>query len=352
MTLRRLWLPVLVVLCLAFLWAMGRPGSTGVPGWGGPCDPEASPAARALLEALAQGRGGRTLSGQQTWAETEYVRSLTGRSPALMGGDLMDYSRSRRARGADPKRETETMLEGAARGQIITLCWHWNAPKDLIDKSYPGPDGQVVDARWYKGFYTRATRFDLERALANPGSEDYQLLLADMDAVAVELKKLSDAGVPVLWRPLHEAEGQWFWWGARGPGPFKALWRLMFHRLSQVHQLHNLIWVYSATVEASPDWYPGDDCVDIVGIDAYPQDPGDPMLGPWRELRRQYGTRKPLALTEFGGAPDIAGMHQAGVNWVYFVSWSGPEGLRLSSRQEILRTYADPATVQLGDLRP
>ena len=53
-------------------------------------------------------------------------------------------------------------------------------------------------------------------ALADPAGEDYALLLRDIDAIAVELQKFEDAGVPVIWRPLHEAQGGWFWWGAQG----------------------------------------------------------------------------------------------------------------------------------------
>ena len=69
----------------------------------------------------------------------------------------------------------------------------------------------------------------------------------------------------MLWRPLHEASGGWFWWGAHGPDPFKQLWELMFRRFTEVHELHNLIWVYTADPTAHHDWYPGDDMVDVVG---------------------------------------------------------------------------------------
>ena len=96
----------------------------------------------------------------------------------------------------------------------------------------------------------------MQKALADPNSADYKLLLRDMDAIAVQLQKFSDAGVPVLWRPLHEAEGGWFWWGAKGPEPFKKLWRLMYDRFTNVHHLHNLIWVDCSGT--NPDWYPGD----------------------------------------------------------------------------------------------
>lgn len=69
---------------------------------------------------------------------------------------------------------------------------------------------------WWDGFYTYGTTFNLTAALANTSSTDYALLLSDMDAIAKELLILQAANIPVLWRPLHEADGGWFWWGAYG----------------------------------------------------------------------------------------------------------------------------------------
>lgn len=289
-----------------------------------PADAKATPAARNLLKKVTKRYGAATLSGQYGEPESDYLRALSGRLPAILGADLMEYSPSRRARGSDPKQLVEHLI-GLARQKsnppLLTLSWHWNAPTDLLDKELRQPDGKIVDARWYKGFYTNATTFDFAAALADPHGEDYRLLLRDIDAIAVELAKFSRADVPLLWRPLHEAEGGWFWWGARGAAPFVALWKLLYHRLTVVHGLHHLIWVASSGLK--PQWYPGDTFVDIVGIDAYPADFGDPLTSDWRTLLARYDKRKPLALTEFGGIPDVARMHRYGVRWAYFVSWSG-----------------------------
>jgi hypothetical protein len=149
-------------------------------------------------------------------------------------------------------------------------------------------------------------------------------MLRDIDAIAVQLKKFSAAGVPVLWRPLHEAEGQWFWWGAKGPEAFKKLWRLTFQRLTGVHKLHNLIWVYTAGTKM--EWYPGDRYVDIVGVDSYPADSSDPLSQIWDDLKKQFDGRKMMALSEFGKVPDIPKMYRLGGRWAYFVSWTGDLG--------------------------
>jgi mannan endo-1,4-beta-mannosidase len=154
--------------------------------------------------------------------------------------------------------------------------------------------------------------------------------------------------VPVLWRPLHEAEGGWFWWGAKGPEPFKKLWRLMHDRMTNKHQLHNLIWVYSSGTD--PKWYPGDDVVDIVGIDQYPSDVSDPLGTVWETLIKQYDGRKMLALTEFGGVPDVERMRRFGVRWSYFTSWQGDLGPKRHPLPQLRRLYSYPGVVTLKEL--
>ena len=160
--------------------------------------------------------------------------SYSGQLPALFGGDLIEYSPTRVAHGSKPEGTTESFIARAKAGQLLTLTWHWNAPKDVLDAPYTDKNGKKVEAHWYSGFYTYSTTFNLETALANPNSEDYKLLLSDIDTISVELKKTAAENIPVLWRPLHEAEGGWFWWGAKGPKPFVQLWRLMFDRLTNV----------------------------------------------------------------------------------------------------------------------
>lgn len=317
-----------------------------------PSDTQATPQARVLLRTVASAYGTKTLSGQYDTDDTRYVQTTTGKTPALMGGDLIEYSPSRLAHGSDPKNESERLIQAAKAGQIVTLSWHWNAPAGLIDNKNALVDGKPTDEAWYKGFNANATTFDVQRALADPHSPEYALLLRDIDAIAVQLQKFSDAGVPVLWRPLHEAEGGWFWWGAHGPQPFKQLWQLMHDRLTHVHHLHNLIWVYSDTQSLSPAWYPGDDVVDIVGVDAYPSDVADPLSSTWETMLAQHGRRKLLALTEFGGVPDVDKMRRYGVRWAYFVSWTGDVGPHKMTADTLKRLYQEPSVITQETLRP
>lgn len=278
-------------------------------------DPEAEKKAKSLHAWLIDAYGTTTLSGQQDISEADYVFAKTGKRPAVLGGDFMRYSPTFTSVGGEkkPANMTERYIDSAKAGFLITMMWHWNAPTDLMNGS--------GDQAWYKGFYTNATRFDLGAALADTNGAKYRLLIADMDSIALELRKFAEAGIPVLWRPLHEAEGKWFWWGAKGPENFKRLWRLMFERYTRHHGLHNLIWVFTSGGDNT--WYPGDDVVDIVGYDGYTNNPSDPLTVIWEELKTRFNGRKPLALTEFGGVPDISGMHGFGVRWSYFVSWTG-----------------------------
>lgn len=139
------------------------------------------------------------------------MTSNVGKTPAVLGVDLMDYTESRKSRGASSI-DVDHAIAHNKKGGIVSFVWHWGAPVGLYDSAAQP---------WWSGFYTAATDFNIETALKDTTNANYTLLIKDIDTIAVELKKLSAAGVPVIWRPLHEAEGKWFWWGAKGPEPCK-----------------------------------------------------------------------------------------------------------------------------------
>lgn len=275
-------------------------------------NPEATAEARALMNYLLSQYGQKIISGQQTLEDVEWIKQQTGKYPAIFSTDLMDYSPSRVDYGASST-EVEKMIEWYKRGGIVSLCWHWNAPK--------GIGGNEPGNEWWRGFYTEFTTFDVEYALNHPDSEDYQLLIRDIDAIAVQLKRLQEANVPVLWRPLHEAEGTWFWWGAKGPGPAKQLYRLMYDRLTNDHKLNNLIWVWNSEKK---DWYPGDDVVDMVSVDIYnPAGDYNPSIAKYEALVSLTDNKKMAALAENGPIPDPDALQEYGANWSFFSTWTG-----------------------------
>lgn len=209
-------------------------------------------------------------SGQQDLLWANWVANQTGKTPALVSVDFIDYSPSRVEHGTVGT-TVENAIAHHKRGGIVSVLWHWNAPTGLYD---------TEENRWWSGFYTRATDFDISAALASTTNANYTLLIRDIDAIAVQFKRLQDAGVPVLWRPLHEAEGGWFWWGAKGPEPAKQLYALLYDRLTNYHGLNNLIWLWNSV---NPSWYPGDAVVDILSTDIYAQGNGV-SLGPLSPL--------------------------------------------------------------------
>jgi mannan endo-1,4-beta-mannosidase len=305
-----------------------------------PVNTNATPMAKALLARMVQGYGSVTLSGQNDTRDLALIESASGELPAIVEGDFMDYSPSRVAFGATPGTLSENFIALARdQGSLVSMAWHWNAPTKLVNSA---------DYPWWRGFYTAGTTFDIAAALAAPSSSDYQALIRDIDAIAVQLKKFAAADVPVLWRPLHESEGGWFWWGAKGPEAFKQLWRLTYDRLTNHHDIDNLIWVLTSE---DPAWYPGDDVVDIVGVDAYPSDRSDTLSSRWSPLLARFDGIKPLALTEFGGVPDIDAMQLVGVTWAYFCSWNGTYGPSIEPTAKVQRVYTS-ANVITKDENP
>ena len=290
---------------------------------GGLSDRQATPEAQQLWNNLASVYGRKTLSGVYAEEDVKYVREKTGKTPAILGADLSDYSPSRIEHGANPQGIAEKLVQRSRDGLILTLSWHWNAPKDLVDHEGK-TDSLPAEQRWYMGFNTKASTFDFSAALADENSEGYKLLLRDIDAVAVPLKTLQDAHVPILFRPLHEAEGGWFWWGSKGPDAYVKIWRLVHDRLTKHDGLHNLIWVFTAGQD--PKWYPGDDVVDIIGVDDYPKDNRDPLVADWLNVLKQFGSRKLLTLSEVGFVPDLDLARQHGVYWSYYNTWNGNLG--------------------------
>ncbi|PKS06178.1 hypothetical protein jhhlp_007495 [Lomentospora prolificans] len=270
-------------------------------------NPDADANAYTLYRYLKSIYGKKILSGQQdlTWAD--YAANKAGKYPALLSVDLMDYSPSRVERGT-----VGTSMEDAIahhnKGGIVSVLWHWNAPTGLYD---------TEEHKWWSGFYTDATDFDIDAALSDTTNANYTLIIRDIDAIAVQLKKLETAGVPVLFRPLHEAEGAWFWWGAKGPAPCLKLWKLLHDRLTGHHGINNLIWVWNSI---SADWYPGDDSVDIVSADVYSQGNG-PMAIEYDQVIALGKDTKMAAATEVGAAPLPSLLQAYQAHWLYFCVW-------------------------------
>jgi mannan endo-1,4-beta-mannosidase len=110
----------------------------------------------------------------------------------------MYYSLSAVAHGSK-SHAVEDAINFDRQGGISTLVWYWYAPTCLLDSE---------EQPWYSGFYTEATCFNIANTLSHSRNRtDYGLLIQDIDVIAAQLKRLSDANIPVLFHPLHEPEG-------------------------------------------------------------------------------------------------------------------------------------------------
>lgn len=305
-------------------------------------DASATPSTLGLFSYIVDQYGRKVISGQQD--DVEYILEKTGKEPAIGSFDLIDYSPSRVQNGSKPVRTSEACIQWAKKGEgrgIISLMWHWNAPTDLINQS--------PDKLWWRGFYTDATTFDLAAALADKNSQRYQLLLSDIDVIAVELKKFQAADVPVLWRPLHEAPGGWFWWGAKGAAPFRELWRLLYDRLTNHHQLHNLIWVYTGTDTVNPDWYPGDAYVDVVGLDIYAT-PAATLSSNWDNALTQFNGKKLVTLSETGNLPLPDAVRGLATWWSWFSVWTGTDYIKKQPLDQLRAIFLDADVITRDEL--
>ena len=297
---------------------------------------------KKLYQFLKDSYGKYVIAGQQCdggiyGTEFSAIKAVTGKYPALIGLDMMDYTPSRTVLGARST-AVEKAIEFSNKGGIVTFCWHWNSPTEYLKD---GNDPDNNNPRWWGGFYTRNTDFDIAKVMNGQDEKGKKLLDADIKEIAAQLKRLENAGVPVLWRPLHEASGGWFWWGAKGADAYKKLWRYLYEQLTDVYKCNNLIWVYNGQ---SADWYPGDEYVDIVGEDIYP---GKRVYNPQTSRFRQavaYGSKNKItALTENGCIFDID--QAVGVNcmWSWFCTWGEEFTVNGSSYSE---TYTEKSILK------
>lgn len=276
-------------------------------------NPNASENAKRLMSFLADNYGKNILSGQYSSEglyghENACIWSETGKFPAVLGLDMIEYSPSRVANGSTGK-SIEYAIEAWDKNVVVTMCWHWNAPQ------------KYLTGTWYSGFYKEHTNIDLDKIMSGEDQEGYELLISDMDEIASQLVRLKEADVPVLWRPLHEASGGWFWWGDCKAESYKALYRLMYEKFTNEYELNNLIWLWNGQ---NPDWYPGDDVTDMSGIDIYAgEHVYTSQINSFMEVKGWSGENKIVCMSENGTLfdPDLAIRDDA--MWSFFCTWSG-----------------------------
>ena len=307
-----------------------------------PVTPEPTESAQKLYGFLLENFGKRTISGVMTerpfenngqytpqdfttQTELSYINKASGKNVALVGFDFLH------ATGAKSDEQwyqgyTHASLEMAKTvwkaGGIPAFNWHWKDPMKEVEAFYTQSSGNTP----YTEFsITKA--YDSEAKKWKTESDEYKAIVRDMEIVADSLLTLQKEGIALIWRPLHEASGAWFWWGTDGAEPCVALYKLMFDTFVNKKGLHNLIWVWT-TDEATDalDWYPGDEYVDIVGRDYYyyPREANHAsLISSFEKVKEMYGAKKIVTLSENGSVPYPDSMKADGANWSWFMPWYG-----------------------------
>jgi mannan endo-1,4-beta-mannosidase len=204
-------------------------------------------------------------------------------------------------------------------GCLITWSWHAVQPgHEENDQTgwnvmHNGPDAELC-AR-----------------ICTEGSAEQKEWFDRLDNVAGFIKQLQDAGVPLIWRPFHECNYGFFWWGAHEHTP--KLFRKMWHRFVHHHGLHNIIWNYNVNYEfkttaypnATEAFYPGDEYTDMVSMDIYLDYKHRFTKSAFDKMYR-IGKGRPVAIGENGLLPDPGKLQSEGQNWVYWMTWNGFQG--------------------------
>ncbi|MEY3241436.1 MAG: hypothetical protein RIR11_2875 [Bacteroidota bacterium] len=241
---------------------------------------------------LAYGVGWQQIKGGSD------VRFTCGDYPAVYGWELgnLEHDSTANLDNVNFKQMKNWIKEGYERGGVITLSWHMD------------------------NYHTAGSAWDTTAAVKDilPGGAKHERYKQDLDRFAHFVGDLKSGGlfnkhaIPVIFRPFHEHTGAWFWWGATHvtPDDFKALWRFTVTYLRDEKKLHQVLYSFSTSYNFKSEaemlaFYPGDEWVDMLGIDFYANDSSDQT---WDEFRRVQSVLvktaeargKVPALTEFG----------------------------------------------------
>ncbi|GAA3343311.1 hypothetical protein GCM10020358_41870 [Amorphoplanes nipponensis] len=265
-----------------------------------------------LISYLSGISGRHTISGQHNREPntdpTKYTRTaqaITGRTPGLWGGDFLFLPEDVNAR--------QTMVSEAIRqwrdGSVVALTWHLCPPTTgpTCNWDAGGVLSHLSDSQWSQ--------------LLTDGSALNTAFRRRLDEVVPYLRQLRDAGVPVLWRPIHEMNDGWSWWGGRpGAGGSRRLYQIE-HDYLTAQGLTNLVWVWNVkdlSMGAIADYWPGASYVDVASLDVWVK--LEPSAADYQALLAVAGG-KPIALAEVGRVPSPALM-DAQPRWAWWMVWA------------------------------
>lgn len=287
-------------------------------------NPDADQKTQNIYSYICDNFGSYIISAQQesTWMgsvdyEIDYIEDTTGKLPAMRGLDFMNN---------DFDGVVSRAIEWDKKGGLVTICWHTG----IESSGYNEALGDDPD-------------FD---KLLTEGTDEYNALMESWDKAAQALLELQEAGVTVLWRPFHEFDGQWFWWGKGGSENFVRMWQMMYDKFTDEYELNNLIWVLGYSDYVKDGWYPGDEYCDIIGSDTYNDGKKTNLYG-WERLLNVAD--KPLAFHECGNLPSVGDFEEDGTMWSWFMVWH-TEHITGNDTENLTEIYNSDLVITLDEL--
>ena len=203
------------------------------------------------------------------------IFQTTGKWPAFVSVDYMAFKKQWIETGIP----NQLLIDYWRAGGLCSISVHLNNPARAEGGGLNDKGGPIAD-------------------LLVPNTPLHERWMHQLDDIAAGLQELQAAGVVVLWRPFHEMNGHWFWWGGQKPAAFVKVWQHMFNYFTQTKGLHNLIWVYGPNHgKQVADFYPGKNYVDLVGLDAYTDEVDQEHIKGYADL---LALKKPFGFTEYG----------------------------------------------------
>lgn len=241
-------------------------------------DKNATAETSALFYNLHKNSGNKILIGHQDAFYSYYqndsnmsdVKKTTGSDPAMIGLDFMFITDKNYQENSSnwyyqqEQKLISAVKEAYNRGMAVTFCWHLREPFNQ------------------ESFYTsEMSDFQKQNAFKSiiPGGSNhnwYKLKLDKLASVLSQLKGNDGKNIPVIFRPFHELDGNWFWWGANycTADEYKQVWKFTVNYLRDTKNIHHLLYAYSPDTSYSGSAlylqrYPGDEYADILGMDNY-----------------------------------------------------------------------------------
>ncbi|MFD2672730.1 glycosyl hydrolase [Marinicrinis sediminis] len=300
-----------------------------------PVSPDATPESVAMYVRIQQ--SSQLLTGQHDYLEdpnkyVQHIQDRTGHWPVVHGFELGGIT------GQSPQ------LLDSQRNQVIqaALAWGENGGIPLFTWHMPFPGS----ANEWSQVQRQTSHQEFEQVITS-GTNLHASFIKELDHIALLFSKLQEKSISLVWRPFHEMNGGWFWWGKQRA--FAALWDIMFKRFTKTHRLGNLLWMWcphapNAYTTEQPTDLPASYQIDMYGLDIY----NGEFLQSHYDHIQSYAQGKPIAIGECDKLPSPESITATQPAWKWFMGW-GKLVEEANSNETIQAVYAHPSTRHLQE---